>query len=280
MPAGSAGAAGSAARAVPEDRFGDLDPPERRERAQPGDLTERGDPADRRGAAERLADLDEAPDPADQSEGPAAPPPPRTGARYAWIVGVAVFLLIAVAAINTLPNSGRGREGPQPREVLPDFAAPSVFGASEGDANIRQRAGGSEEEGAVPACEVRGEDVVNICVLRNRPVVLTFVAPGCEEALDRVESIRSDFPGVSFVGVVIGESRDDLDDIVPEHEWGFPVALDPDSAVFNLYRAADCPTTVTAEAGGTVVATHNGFLTEAELRAAVEEVAPARGGAA
>ena len=169
---------------------------------------------------------------------------------------------------------------PQPGEVLPDFAAPRALGAAEGDANIRQRVGGSEGEGAVPACEVRGEDVVNVCSLRDRPVVLTFVAPGCEEALDRVESIRPDFPGVNFVGVIIGESRDNAADILAEHEWGFPVALDPDSAVFNLYRAADCPTTVTAEAGGEVVATRNGFLTEDELRAATEEVAPGRGGGA
>ena len=131
----------------------------------------------------------------------------------------------------------------------------------------------------MPACEVRAEDVVNICLLRERPVVLTFVAPGCEEALDGIEAVRADYAGVNFVGVIIGESREDVDDLVAEHDWGFPVALDPDSVVFNLYRAADCPTTVTAEAGGEVVATRNGNLTEEELRAAVEEVAPERGGA-
>lgn len=263
---------------MPEDRFGDLDPAERR---GGGSGEPNGEaPPDGRSAADRLADLDEVPEPADEKEGATAPPPARTGSRYAWVVGVAAFLLIAVAAINTLPNSGRGREGPQPRQVLPDFAAPSAVGTSDADANIRQEAGGSEEQGPVPACEVRGEDVVNICRLRARPVVLTFVAPGCEEALDRVESVRPDYPGVSFVGVIIGESRDDVGSLLAEHEWGFPVALDPDSAVFNLYRAADCPTTVTAEGGGEVVATRNGFLTEEELRAAAEEVAPGGGASA
>ncbi len=121
---------------------------------------------------------------------------------------------------------------------------------------------------------------MNICVLRARPVVLTFVAPGCEQALDRIEDVRSDYGGVSFVGVIIGESSDDVDEILAEHDWGFPVALDPDSAVAALYRAVDCPTTVTAETGGEVAATRNGPLTEDELRAAVEEVAPPGGAGA
>ena len=273
---------------MPEDRFGDLDPAERRGRGaegerRPGAGDEPGGPGARRdpgqrSAAEQLADLDDQPDPGE--EGAATPPSARTGSRYAWVVGVAVFLLIAVAVVNTLPNSGRGREGPQANETLPDFAAPSAAGGEDGDANIRQGGGGTDEAGVVPACEVRGAGVVNICQLRARPVVLTFVAPGCEEALDRVESVRSDFAGVSFVGVIIGESRDDVGDILAEHEWGFPVALDPDSAVFNLYRAADCPTTVTAKAGGEVVATRNGFLSEDDLRATVEEVAPERDAAA
>lgn len=252
---------------MPEDRFDDLDP----RRRQGG--------ADDRSAAERLSELDdrggegrddEAAAPSDRR---GDPPPARTGSRYGWVVGVAAFLLIVLAAVNTLPNSGRGREGPQPGSVLPDFAAPSALGASGEDANVRQATGGSEQEGVVPACEVRGEDVVNVCELRERPVVLTFVAPGCEDALDRVEAVRTDFRSVSFVGVIIGESHDDVDETLAGHDWGFPVALDPDRAVFNLYRAADCPTTVTAEAGGEVVGTRNGALTEPELRAVVEEVA-------
>jgi hypothetical protein len=271
---------------VPDDRFGDLDPTERRggrggrERAGGAEGRERSEPApeadaDRRSAAERLAELDER-HAAEEAESQ-APPPARTGSRYAWVVGVAAFILIVVAAVNTIPNSGRGREGPTAGEVMPDFAAPSAVGGSDADANIRQRDGGSAEEGEVPACEVRGEDVVNICQLRRRPVVLTFVAPGCEEALDVVESVQTGYGEVSFVGVIIGESQEDAENILADHDWSFPVAVDPDSAVFNLYRAADCPTTVTAESGGEVAATRNGAMTDDELRAAVEEVAPPGG---
>lgn len=266
-----------------EDRFGDLDPERRDRRPEttsgpaagrqepddaPADATQRGS------AAEQLAELDAQ---ADREQGE-RPSPAPTGSRYGWVVGVAAFLLIAFAAVNTLPNSGRGRDGPQRGEVLPDFAAPSLRGGSDADANIRQAAGGSSEQGLVPACDVEGGEVVNICDLRRRPVVLTFVAPGCEGALDVVETVRGDYPGVSFVGVVIGESAPDAAELAGGRDWGSPVAVDPDNAVFNLYRAADCPTTVTAEAGGEVVATRNGSLTEDELRDAVSEVAPAAGG--
>lgn len=242
---------------MPEDRLGDLDPGERR-----------------RSAAERLAELESGHESAGADGGSREPPPPRRGgSRYAWVVGVAVFVIIVAATLNSLPNEGRGLQGPEQGAVLPDFAAASVDGESEGDANIRQDEGGSDEEGAVPACEVATSDVVNICELRERPVLITFVADGCESALDQVDAVRADFPGVSFVGVISGESREDLADLLEQNEWGFPIALDPDAAVFNLYRLADCPTTVSAEAGGKVVETTNGPLTEEELRAAIETAA-------
>ena len=245
---------------MPDDRFRDL-----------------AGGRDRPSAAERLSELDAQPE-----EGGEHPPEPprRAGSRYAWVVGVAATIVVVAAAINSLPNTGRGLQGPETGRVLPDFAAPSAEGDSGADANIRQRDGGSDQEGAVPACRVEVPDVVNICDLRERPVVLTFVAEGCEEALDQVERLRPEYPRVSFVGVISGSSRDDLGDVLAEHEWGFPVALDPDTAVFNLYRAADCPTTVTAAAGGEVVETRNGPLGEAELRAAVERVAGPGGRAA
>lgn len=219
-----------------------------------------------------MSELDPAPEA--HEERPSAPTPPRrAGSRYAWVVGVAATIAVVLAAVNSLPNAGRGLQGPEPGKPLPDFAAPSVQGDSDADANVRQGSGGSQEEGAVAACQVRGPGVVNICELRKRPVVLTFVAAGCEDALDVVDRLRPEFPGVSFVGVISGSSREEVSELSAERDWSFPVALDPDVAVFNLYRVADCPTTVTASAGGEVVETRNGPLPEAELRAAVEEVA-------
>jgi hypothetical protein len=236
---------------VPDDRFGDLS---------------------RRPSAAEPLDAQDVREP--RAATPEPPPPARPGARYTWVVGVAALIAIAVVVVNLLSvGVGASNLGPEPGETVPDFAAPAATSETEGDANIRQGAEGTEEEGPVPACEVAEEDVVNICELRERPLVLTFVVEGCERALDQIERLRGDFPGVSFVGVV-SESTAVTNRLAEGDRWGFPVARDADNAVFNLYRAGDCPTTVFAERGGEVADTTLGYQTEAELRAAIDDIAP------
>lgn len=236
---------------MPDDRFGDLS-------RRPGD-------------AERSA----------EAEPPAAreaPPPARPGSRYTWVVGVAALILIVVAVVNLLSvGVGESNLGLEPGSALPDFAAPAATSETAGDANIRQSGGGTVEEGAIPACEVTGEGIVNICELRERALVVTFVIEGCEDALDQVERLRSDFPRVGFVGV-ISESPEITMRLAGDGGWGFPVARDADNAVFNLYRAGDCPTTVFAEPGGEVAETALGYQSDADLRAAIAEIAPKHGG--
>jgi hypothetical protein len=263
---------------VPDDRFGDRDPSGARRQRSADGRAEREAPG-QGSAADRLSELDarEAPPPSQE-----VPPPARPGSRYAWLVGVAALIALGVAAYNSLVNvgAGEGVGGPKPGRVVPDFAAPSVISGTDADANVFQAPGAAEDQAGVPACEVKGEDVVNICDLRQGPTVLTFVALGdlsdevrCEDALDQVERVRSEFPQVTFVGVISGASREEVADILPQHEWRFPVALDQDSAVFNLYRVGDCPTTVLAEPGGEVIETMNGLLTDEELSAAARRVA-------
>lgn len=248
-----------AAGAVPEDRFGDLG------RGASGGQPDEG----RRTAAERLSELDAAPDEEPRRE---EPKPARPGGRYTWVVGVAAAIVIILVSINSLPNAGRGFRGPKPGGPLPAFAAPSASGDLDGDANIRQRGEGSPEQGAVPACWVQGPSVVKVCDAPYRHQVVTFVTDGCEDQFDRVESLRTQFPDVAFVGVVSGESRRDVAELAAQHDWGFPVAADPDNAVFNLYRAGDCPTTTFAFRGGEVRETVLGPLDEPALTAALEEL--------
>jgi hypothetical protein len=52
---------------------------------------------------------------------------------------------------------------------------------------------------------------------------------------------------------------------VRERRWSQPVAID-DKAITDLYGVGVCPTTVFARAGGHVVTTKLGNLTEDELR--------------
>ena len=130
---------------MPEDRFGDLGG---------------GRP---RSAAERLEEEDRL-----RPERDAAPVRPevrRAGSRYAWVVGILMLMGIGVLLITTaVPNSGHGLRGPKPGTVVPDFAAPLATGNIEdGDANVRGAKNPSDSAGPVPACEVRSEEVVNVC---------------------------------------------------------------------------------------------------------------------
>ena len=255
---------------MPEDRFRDLGPPPR---AGSGG----GEEAARPPVADRLADLDRGE--AEERPRPAAPEPARPAGRYAWVFGVAAVIAIVVAGVNSLPNPGRGLRGPEVGRPLPAFAAPSATGALEGVANVKQAGDEPGPGSRTSACAVSGPGIVNICELRDRPVVLTFIvtrAANCEPALDALERVRREFPAVHFVGVVSGEPRRDVERLVRSRGWGFPVAVDPDGAVINLYRVGVCPTTTFADRGGKVRETRLGEMTDAELRAAVRRLRGAR----
>jgi peroxiredoxin len=239
-----------------DDRFGDL-----------------GGGKDRRSAAERLEEQDRInPEPDAPQRRPEVP---RASNRYAWVVGIVLLMGIGVLTVTTsLPNSGEGLRGPRINSRLLDFAAPSATGnaANDADANVRQGRGGNAEAGAVPACDVVSKEVVNVCELRRKPLVLTFLVTrgaDCEPQVDRVERMRGEFPQVQFAAVVSGNDRDEVGQIVSRRGWKLPVAVDHDGAVVNMYGVGVCPTTIFSSAGGKVRKVELGNLTEDELRADV-----------
>jgi hypothetical protein len=220
----------------------------------------------RRSAGERLAERDRThPEPGGRPE------VPRPGNKYAWTVGILMLMGLGVLLFaQTIPNSGEGLEGPDPGSRLKAFAAPSARSDLEGEANVCQRRPCPQQAGKVPACEVVAEDVVNLCRLRSRPLVLTFVfdrGADCYPQVDRTERVRDDLPGVTFATVFFtSKDRDEVRALVESRRWRQPVAVDEDGAVANLYRVGGCPTTVFAHAGGRVASTALGNLTESELR--------------
>jgi hypothetical protein len=237
-----------------EDRFSDLGP-------------------DRRSAAERLEERDRThPEP---DEGP--PETPRPASRYAWVVGVAFLIVIAVAGLNAFRHEGRGSRGPRVGTHLPRFSAPLATGPLEGDANVCQRRRCPSNAGKLPACDVRSRQVVNSCELwKRRPVVLTVIfdrAADCFPQVDRVQRAMKSARGVQYAVVYFSRNkRDDVRATVRHRAWTMPVALDKDGAVTNLYGVGVCPTTVFALRGGRVEETSLGNLTEPQLRAGVRSL--------
>lgn len=203
---------------------------------------------------------------------PRRPEVPRPGNKYAWAVGIVMLMVLAVVLfLQTLPNEGSGYEGPARGSTLMAFAAPDALGSMEGDANVCQRqADCSDQAGSKPACSLRSAEVVNVCELRRKPLVLTFIfdrGADCYPQVDRTERVRRDLPGVSFATVFFThKERDQVRALVEERGWKQPVAIDRDGAVANLYGVGGCPTTIFARAGGKVATTRLGNLTEDQLR--------------
>ena len=217
-----------------EDRFGDLGPRERT-------------------AAERFAELDEGDMEAERREREReAPGPPRPAGRYTWVVGVAALIVIIVVAFNSLPNAGRGYRGPEKGERIPVFAAPLATGDFEGDANVKQVAGDDDAGNDTPACDVTLPDVLTACELfQKKPLVLALSVPAddCERQLEAMESLSQERQDLQFAAVVSGRSHETAQEVLERTGVTFPVLVDRDLAVFNLYRVAYCSTAITDRGG-------------------------------
>jgi hypothetical protein len=213
---------------VPDDRFADLGPSGTR-------------------AGDKLADLDR-----QEPERPAQPP--RRPGRYTWVVGVAFVILIAIVMLNTIGHGQEGSSGLLRGQKVPRFAAPAVLSSLDGDPNIKQSEGDHSVSNDKPACEVQLEGAVRSCDYTSKPLVITLIVPTaeCESYLDRVERMRSRFPGVNFLAVISGP-RDRARESVRAHRWREPVVSDDNGALLALFRTPPyCATTVFAYRGGTV----------------------------
>jgi hypothetical protein len=170
---------------------------------------------------------------------------------------VAGVIAIAVVAINSLPNAGRGSSGPIAGQPIPKFAAPVALGVAPDryDANIKQSEDDTNSPNDVPACEVTVPGTIRSCDYTSKPLVLTFIVPGakdCERYLDRIQRLRPLYPRVNFMAVVSGKKKSTVDDLVRDHGWTFPVAVDKNLALFNTFRISLCATTVFVYRGGIV----------------------------
>jgi hypothetical protein len=191
-----------------------------------------------------------------------------------WVVGVAGVIAIAVVAINSLGNAGRGIEGPTAGKPIPRFAAPSAAGHLNGDPNVKQSKNDRGAPNNTPACDVRLAGALRSCDYTSKPLVLTFIVPGakdCEHFLDRIQKVKAHYPGVNFVAVVSGAGEDRVRTLVADHGWTFPVAIDRNLAVFNTYRVSLCATSVFAYRGGIVRSSkvEAQRYTDAQLNAAI-----------
>lgn len=217
---------------------------------------------------------------------------PSAGSRYSLWVGLAFAVLIAIAAVNTLQTEDDGLLGADEAQAgapVPEFAVPELLRGDDADANIFQDDCETSENPCpadaqrTPACEVELPDVITVCDLLDRPLVLSFwfsnpaECPPTQDAID--DAARRHGDEVNFLSIAIRGNQEELRRIVEERGWTVPVGWDRDGAVSNLYRVGVCPTIAFVLPGGVLREARIGSdqLEAGRLDAAIERlVAEAR----
>ncbi|MQA76011.1 MAG: hypothetical protein GEU88_17035 [Solirubrobacterales bacterium] len=178
-------------------------------------------------------------------------------------MGLAFVVLIVVATANTLRTRddgilGTGEAGRG--DPLPEFAVPELLGDTEGDANVFQNDCETSSDPCPPderrtaACEVDLPQVIRVCDLFDKPLVISFWftrGADCLPTQDVVDRVARRFRGrVNFLSINVRDDRDEAREIVEQRGWTIPVGYDADGAVSNLYRVGGCPTVAFAYPGG------------------------------
>ena len=215
------------------------------------------------------------------------PRPAKPGGRYSLWVGAAFLAVIVVAIVNTIGTRDDGILGvsaTERGEPLPEFAVPELLGSTEGDANVFQDDCESAanpcpaDDRRTPACQVELPQVIRVCDLFDRPLVLSFwftEGADCLPTQDLVDELAGRYAGrVNFLSVNVRDERENVAGIVRERGWRVPVGWDADGAVSNLYRVGGCPTVAYAYPGGLMsgAAIGGDALTEERMTADVERL--------
>ena len=222
----------------------------------------------------------------DGSDSPERRPPrglasrdsPSPSRRYSVFVGLAFVALAIFALVNSLSTDEGGLLGVDPAEdgsPLPPFSVPEALGPLAGDANVFQDDCESsanpcpEESRRTPACEVEGEDVIRVCDLFGRPLVISFWftrGGDCLPSQDAFDEVAERYGDrVNFLSLNVRDDREEVREIVRDRGWEVPVGYDADGAVANLYRVGGCPTAALAYPGGILaggVVGEEGFTAE------------------
>jgi len=176
------------------------------------------------------------------------------GTRYGRYMGVVAAVALAGILLSSLLGSAGNVKGIAPGARIPPFAAPLALSSLAGDVNVATRSH-EGQAGNRPACSVRGVQILNVCELYERgPLVLAlFVDSGsCPDALREMQALVPEFPQVRFAAVAIKGETGAVRSLVRGDRLTFPVGLDRDGILVELYRVATCPQISFVYPGGVV----------------------------
>lgn len=176
------------------------------------------------------------------------------GSRYRRYMGVLAAVALLGILLSALLGSTGDIKGVAPGRRIPPFAAPLALGSLTGDVNVATHAH-QGQAGNRPACSVRGAQVLNVCQLYEQgPLVLAlFVDSGsCPNVLNNMQALVPRFPQVRFAAVAIKGETAAVRGLVRSHGLSFPVGLDRDGILVELYSLATCPQINFVYPGGVV----------------------------
>jgi peroxiredoxin len=109
----------------------------------------------------------------------------------------------------------------------------------------------------------------------GRRVVVSFVAgdcAACDKTLEAAQGMYADLSDVVVVGVFGPNETADANLMVQRNELRFPVVVDENGKIAELFRVAERPTTFVADGYGRVKWVGGAGLTQDQLTSAVQSV--------
>ena len=160
----------------------------------------------------------------------------------------------------------------QPTAALtPDTPSPTPTPTPEANSVTTDEPRGVVEGQRAPDFTLSTLDGTSLALyaLAGKPVVLSFWVSWCGHCRAQtpllVEAHARYGADVHFVGVNVRETRDTVQGYVTEQGVAYPIALDTDGAIAQLFKVSGFPTTVFLNAEGRVVARQIGELTSQVL---------------
>lgn len=182
------------------------------------------------------------------------PSPQVAGTRYGVYVVILAAILLIAFTVHVALSSHKGTTGIRPGTRIPPFAAPYAIGGPPGEVDIATHANDGLA-GRVPACSERGPGILNICQLYERgPVLLAlfFGAGSCPDVLEEMQRLAPSFPQVGFAAVGVKEPASSVARLVRSKRLAFPVGVDEEGRLGQLYAMVSCPQVNFVYPGGIV----------------------------
>ncbi|MGA7705983.1 MAG: redoxin domain-containing protein [Solirubrobacteraceae bacterium] len=177
-----------------------------------------------------------------------------SGARYGVYVVILAAILLIAFTLHVALSSHKGNTAIRPGTRVPPFAAPYAIGGPVGEVDIATHANDGLA-GKVAACRERGPGILNICQLYERgPVVLAlfFKAGSCPTVLTQMQQLAAEFPRVSFAAVAVKDDSSSTASLVRAKRLTFPVGVDAEGRLGQLYAMVSCPQITFVYPGGLV----------------------------